>query len=57
MADAKAAIEETNPDFVFFRTCSINQYPEVSQTLSFMDYIIAPTSAGPTLVLESTPHT
>lgn len=53
MEDAKAVIEEMNPDFVFFDLPGTINNPEVVKTLSFMDYIIAPISADQ-LVLEST---
>ena len=53
MEDAKAVIEEMNPDFVFFDLPGTINNPEVVKTLSFMDYIIAPISAD-RLVLEST---
>ena len=45
MEDAKAVIEEMNPDFVFFDLPGTINNPEVVKTLSFMDYIIAPISA------------
>ena len=53
MEDAKAVIEEMNPDFVVFDLPGKINNPEVVKTLSFMDYIIAPISADQ-LVLEST---
>ena len=53
MEDAKAVIEEMNPDFVFFDLPGTINNPEVVKTLSFMDFIIAPISADQ-LVLEST---
>lgn len=53
MEDARAVIEEMNPDFVFFDLPGTINNPEVVKTLSFMDYIIAPISADQ-LVLEST---
>ena len=53
MEDAKAVIEEMNPDLVFFDLPGTINNPEVVKTLSFMDYIIAPISADQ-LVLEST---
>ncbi|OJV76354.1 MAG: conjugal transfer protein TraA [Bacteroidia bacterium 44-10] len=53
MEDAKAVIEEMNPDFVFFDLPGTINNPAVVHTLSLMDYIIAPISADQ-LVLEST---
>lgn len=53
MEDAREVIEEMNPDFVFFDLPGTINNPAVVQTLSFMDYIIAPISAD-RVVLEST---
>ena len=53
LEDAKEAIEELKPDFVFFDLPGTINNPEVVHTLSHMDYIIAPISAD-RLVLEST---
>lgn len=51
--DAQDVIEELKPDFVFFDLPGTINNPAVVQTLSLMDYIIAPISAD-RLVLEST---
>ena len=53
LEDAKEVIEELKPDFVFFDLPGTINNPAVVQTLSLMDYIIAPISAD-RLVLEST---
>ena len=53
MKDATEVIEELKPDFVFFDLPGTINNPAVVQTLSLMDYIIAPISAD-RLVLEST---
>ena len=51
--DAENAIEELNPDFLFFDLPGTINNIDVVRTLSQMDYIIAPISAD-RVVLEST---
>ncbi len=51
--DAQEVIDQLKPDFVFFDLPGTINNPSVVQTLSLMDYIIAPISAD-RLVLEST---
>ena len=51
--DAKQLIDEMKPDFVFFDLPGTVNNPAVVDTLSMMDYIIAPISAD-RVVLEST---
>ena len=53
LEDAKDVVEEMNPDFLFFDLPGTINNKAVIDTLSFMDYIIAPISAD-RVVLEST---
>jgi cellulose biosynthesis protein BcsQ len=53
LRDAKEVIEEMQPDFLFFDLPGTINNKAVIDTLSFMDYIIAPISAD-RVVLEST---
>ena len=53
MEDARDVIDEMNPDFVFFDLPGTINNPAVIETLSNMDYVIAPIAAD-RLVLEST---
>ena len=53
MEDALDVIDEMNPDFVFFDLPGTINNPAVIETLSNMDYVIAPIAAD-RLVLEST---
>jgi cellulose biosynthesis protein BcsQ len=53
LEDAKEVIEELKPDFLFFDLPGTINNPAVIDTLSYMDYIIAPISAD-RVVLEST---
>jgi cellulose biosynthesis protein BcsQ len=53
LKDANEVIEEMKPDFLFFDLPGTINNPAVIDTLSCMDYIIAPISAD-RLVLEST---
>jgi cellulose biosynthesis protein BcsQ len=53
LEDAKEVIEEMKPDFLFFDLPGTINNPAVIDTLSYMDYIIAPISAD-RVVLEST---
>ena len=53
LKDADEVIAELHPDFVFFDLPGTINNPAVIDTLSFMDYIIAPISAD-RVVLEST---
>ncbi len=51
--DAQEVLDQLKPDFLFFDLPGTINNPSVVQTLSLMDYIIAPISAD-RLVLEST---
>ena len=53
MEDARDVIDEMNPDFVFFDLPGTINNPAVIETLTNMDYVIAPIAAD-RLVLEST---
>jgi len=53
LKDANEVIEEMKPDFLFFDLPGTINNPAVIDTLSYMDYIIAPISAD-RVVLEST---
>lgn len=53
MEDARDVIDEMSPDFVFFDLPGTINNPAVIETLSNMDYVIAPIAAD-RLVLEST---
>jgi len=53
LVDAKDVIEEMSPDFIFFDLPGTINNMAVIETLSNMDYVIAPISAD-RLVLEST---
>ena len=53
LEDAKEVVDEMNPDFVFFDLPGTINNMAVIETLSDMDYIIAPISAD-RVVLEST---